>query len=238
MPNKASPSPVYPNSPLVEVACEIRFPGEMSVECKRDIFFSAIRQKYPKIYVPKSSEGKPMSLEPYRFQNEEDTAGVGLAINSFSYYEKQYQGHEKFIKEFMRLAKILEKIVPLNKLNRVGWRYINIIPFVRQDQEIPLDSFFSISVEVPKGNKSKFENISLVLATRNTSDTIVTRLQTVQNTEDDREAFLLDFDYSIQQNLVFSKLRSNLKTAHQETSGLFENLITEEYREYLRGEQQ
>lgn len=234
--NNIDPSKVYPNSPLVEVACEIRFPGEVALECKRDVFFSSIRDKYPKIYVPNSSEGKAMPLEPYRFQNEEDTAGVGLALNSFSYYEKQYSGHVNFMREFLRLAKLLEKIVALNKLNRVGWRYLNIIPFARDDSNAPLNNFFSILIEIPNMKKNNLENLGLVMASRNEAGTVVTRLETAKSPEDGQEAFLLDLDFSIVEGLKFSKLRSYLKKAHEETSNLFEYLITEEYRMFLKGD--
>ena len=29
---------VYPNSPLVEVVCEVRFPGELAIDCRTDEF--------------------------------------------------------------------------------------------------------------------------------------------------------------------------------------------------------
>ena len=34
---------VYPNQPLSDVACEVRFKGEMQVECERHLFWEAIR---------------------------------------------------------------------------------------------------------------------------------------------------------------------------------------------------
>ncbi|MCK5244887.1 MAG: TIGR04255 family protein, partial [Desulfobacterales bacterium] len=51
---------VYPNSPLVEVVCEVRFPGELAIECRRDEFYEKIRDRYPTILFPKAGD----SLSP------------------------------------------------------------------------------------------------------------------------------------------------------------------------------
>ena len=33
---------IYPHAPLLETVFEIRFPGELSVECRRDVFFMKV----------------------------------------------------------------------------------------------------------------------------------------------------------------------------------------------------
>ncbi len=42
---------IYPNSPLVEVVFEVRFPGEPGVECNRDIFYEKIRGDFSNVLV-------------------------------------------------------------------------------------------------------------------------------------------------------------------------------------------
>lgn len=225
-------SEVYPNSPLVEVACEIRFPGELAIECRRDEFYEKIRDKYPRILVPQVGDG----LAPYRFENESRTAEIMLALNRFSFHDKDYSGNRPFIKEFIDLVKTLNQTYSLKKLARVGWRYINVIPFTREDGIVPLQRFVSVNVSLPVGVSDQFENLSMVLISRVPDGTITTRIETIIRSDDQQEALLLDFDFAMTENLVISKIGSSVRKAHEQTRSLFENLITDDYRQYLRGE--
>lgn len=230
-------SEVYPNSPLVEVVCEIRFPGELSIECRKDEFYAKIRDKYPNILVPQVKPGQALALDPYRFENDKKPAGIMLALNRFSFYDKEYNGHEKFIKEFLRLAKILCQTYSLNKLNRLGWRYINIIPFTREEGIVPLRHFLSIEIKVPQSVSDQFENLSIVIISKVPDGSITTRIESMIRLDNEQEVLLLDFDFAMTQDLHFSKISNYIKNAHEQTRLLFENLITDKYRQYLRGEE-
>jgi len=223
---------VYPNSPLVEVVCEVRFPGELAIECRRDEFYEKIRDRYPTILVPKVGDG----LAPYRFENESQTAEIMLAINRFSFHDKKYSGHKEFIKEFVRLAKTLGEIYAVKKLNRLGWRYINVIPFSRENEIVPLQRFTSFGLKLPEGMSDKFENLSIVFISKAPGGTITTRIESIIRSDDQQEALLMDFDFAMTEKLSLSKIDSCINKAHKQTRELFENLITDDYRQYLRGE--
>ena len=223
---------VYPNSPLVEVICEVRFPGELAIECKKDEFYEKIRDRYPTILAPKAGD----SLSSYRFENKERTAEIMLAINRFSFHDKNYSGHKRFIKEFIDLFKTLYKMYSLKKLVRVGWRYINVIPFTREDGIVPLQRFISVNVNLPEGVSDQFENLSMVLISKVPDGTITTRIESIIRSDDQQEALLLDFDFALTEKIAFSKINSCVSMAHEQTRAIFENLITDDYRQYLRGE--
>ncbi len=227
---------VYPNSPLIKVVCEIRFPGDMAIECKKHEFHAKINDHYPEILVPQVQVGAAMPPEAYRFEKEDKSAGVMLAINRFNFYVKKYEGHKEFIKEFKRLTQILGQTYSISKLDRVGWRYINLIPYSREDGIVPLGRFLSISVNVPEGVSNRFENLSMVLISKVGDGSITTKIESVLRTDRQQEALVLDFDFAMTEKLVFSKLDGYVKTAHEHTRTLFENLVTNEYRQYLRGE--
>lgn len=232
MPKKYKISEVYPNSPLVEVVCEVRFPAELAIECRRDEFYEKIRDRYPTILVPKVGD----RLEPYRFENEGRTAEIMLAINRFSFHENKYSGHKRFIKEFINSVKTLSQTYSLKKLARVGWRYINVIPFTREDGIVPLQRFISVNVNLPEGVSDQFENLSMVLISKVPDGAITTRIESIIRSDDQQEALLLDFDFALTEKIAFSRINSCVSRAHEQTREIFENLITDDYREYLRGE--
>lgn len=234
--NRPDRAEVYPNSPLTEVVCEIRFPGDLAIECRKHEFHRAIRDGYPGILAPHVEAGEPVATKPYRFENRETGAGAMLAVDRFAYYEQRYASHKTFMREFLRLAGVLSEIFRLDKLSRVGWRYINMIPFSRENGILPIRRFLKLAVRMPEGASTEFENISMALISRVPGGSITTKLQSLIRPDDNQEAFLLDFDFGMTQGLRFSKLASYVKQAHDHARGLFEALITDEYREYLRGE--
>jgi len=227
---------VYPNSPLVEVVSEIRFPWNLAVDCRRHDLFEAIRSSYRTIFAPQVELGDALVTKPYRFENPDTVAGVMVAVDKLAYYERQYKSHDKFIPEFLRLAGVFSDIFGLDCLDRVGWRYINIIPFTRENGVLPLRRFLNLGVRLPAGVSEDFENLSIVMISKAPGGSITTKLQTLMRSEDNQEAFLLDFDYGMNENLHFSKLASYVQDAHKHTRILFEQLITDEYRQYLRGD--
>ena len=226
----------YPNSSLVEVVCEIRFSAELAIECKRNEFFDKIRDTYPNILLPQSIGTQTNPVTAYRFENESQNAGITLALNRFSFYEKDYSGHKKFIKEFTRLANTLIATYPLRDLQRLGWRYINIIPFTREDGIVPLNRFVAAGIKVPEGISDQFENLGIVFVSRVADGAITTRIESILRSNDQQEALLLDFDFAMTEKLQASKIGAYVRKAHKQTRALFESLITDEYRQYLREE--
>jgi uncharacterized protein (TIGR04255 family) len=219
----------------VEVVCEIRFPWNLAVDCRRHEFHQAIRDPYRAIYAPDAEPGPPLVTRPYRFENPDTAAGVMVAVDKFAYYEQRYESHKKFTAEFLRLTAVFSEIFGLDTLDRVGWRYINIIPFTRESGILPLRRLLNLGVTGPTGVSGDFENVSIVLISKVARGSITTKLQSLIR-PDKQEAFLLDFDFGMTEGLRFTNLASYVRDAHDHTRGLFEELITDEYRQYLRGD--
>ena len=237
---------VYPNSPLVDVVCEIRFPGEMQVECDRHVFWNRIRDRYPHIMVPRVQEGQALALQHYRLQSQDRKRTISIAINSLAFSETTpYSGHVAFMQEFSDLANLFHQCYPgISTVKRVGWRYINVIPFSRAGELVPVDQFLKVNIALP-GNlfvtskifDARFE--SLV-----EDGTVITRLAVVNRKDELKEGerppteggILLDIDYGIEQGkLKFEDSAKYLDKARLRGRTIFEEIITDQYREYLRG---
>ncbi|MBI5233526.1 MAG: TIGR04255 family protein [Deltaproteobacteria bacterium] len=228
---------IYPNSPLVEVIFEIRFPGEPVVECKRDFFFDLVRDEYTNILVPQTKEGGFVALEPYRFENKAGNAGIMLSLNRFAYYCRKYPGFKVFKKEVLTLIKKFRKAYPkINSLNRTGFRYVNIIPFTREEGIVPLDRFFNLKLQVPKAIPEKYSNISVGFISKIKKGSITSRFETLKAANQSGEAILLDLDYAKEETLLIKNIEKYLDESHNLARQLFEDLITDSYRMFLRGE--
>ncbi|MCH7680000.1 TIGR04255 family protein [candidate division KSB1 bacterium] len=227
---------VYPNSPLIEVICELRFKRNLRIESQRHDFYEKIIEKYVHILVPNFSSTTPVSLIPYKFENEIRDAGVRLAIDKFSYYNKKYVGHKEFMKEFMRLFDIFSKTYSIDSPTRLGWRYINVIPFTRESGLIPLSDFFDLKCSFSESQMTNFENLDIVFVTKVENGSITIKLQTAMDSKSQQEVFVFDIDFAKTEKLSLKSIENNMQQAQNQARLLFENSITDKYRDYLRGE--
>jgi uncharacterized protein (TIGR04255 family) len=226
---------LYPNQPLVEVVFEIRFPAEPMIECKRYEFYDRIRQNYSNVIIPSIQQSPFPALNPYRFEKADGSAGTMIAIDKFSYYSHRYPGYYEFKKEFLFLVSEFNKLFNLTKLIRVGWRYVNIIPFTRENGYVPLKRFFNLTLHFGKDISDECENLSITLVSKKDDYSITTRLENVKAPEESGEALHLDFDCFKGLDLSFSEIETHIERTHGIAKKMFEQIITADYREYLRG---
>jgi uncharacterized protein (TIGR04255 family) len=233
---KEVPDPCHPNSPLVEVVFQIRFPGETVIECKRHEIQDKIRDDYPNLLVPPVHEGAHIALEPYSFEKEDQSSGLMVALNSFAYYCREYPGFEAFESECLRLLDMLGSIVPLKKLNRVGLRHINLIPFVKEDGRIPIDNYFVLGEKLLALFPGGFNAFNMAFVLPLEGAAITTRIESVRKSGGEQEALLLDFDFAKTEGLDFSRIPVYLTEAHERSAELFRDLTTQVFRDYIKGD--
>jgi len=227
---------IYLNSPLLEAVFEIRFPSEPRIECNRDIFYEKIRADFPNILVPSTKIGGFPALEPYRFESTSQKSGMMIAINKFAYYVREYQGYAQFKKDVLKWANAFGQGYRLQKLERSGLRYINIIPFSRESGLVPINRFLKVRIDLPEVFPKNFENLSLVFRSKTEGGAITTKIESIISIDQSHEAILLDFDYAKDKDLSMSSVEEYMEEGHAHTKRVFEELITDEYRNYLKGE--
>ncbi len=233
----------YPNQPLSDVACEVRFRGDMAVECQRNLFWEQIREVYSEILVPKVQEGQYVALQHYKFRDPKSGRTVSVALNSLAFSESTYSGHKSFIAEFMRLARLFHKTYPnANAITRVGWRYINVIPFSREGELIPLERFVTLNISFPHKVFQSTSALDLKWTGRCLDGEVrigvsaVFKKDGVSDSLSKQEALMLDLDFgTTRKDIEWSEMEAVVSDARRKCRSLFEETITESYRDYLRG---
>lgn len=227
---------IYANPPLVETVFEIRFPPELAIECNKDKFCEQIRDMYPKVSIPLILAGKTAASEPYRFDRDDGTYGIMLAIDKIAVYCKKYEGFNQFKMEVSKVLLMFGKMFKIKNLDRTGLRYINIIPFVREKEVIPIENYLNIKIQLPQPFRSEFKHLGLMLVSQTDGGSITTRIEPAMSLDKTQEAIILDFDYAKDENLSFQSIEEYIEESHQHTKRLFEGLITDGYRKVMRGE--
>jgi uncharacterized protein (TIGR04255 family) len=230
---------IYPNQPLSDVACEVRFKGEMAVECQRHLFWNKIRTDYPDILVPQIQEGQAVALQHYRFRNSVSTRTVLVALNSLAFSETKYSGHKSFIAEFERLATIFHATFPdISQISRVGWRYVNVMPFSREGGVVPLNRILKLDVTLPSKMFEKTAALDFGWTGKCLDGEVIFKVAAVaRKYVPEQEALILDIDFGqTRQDIKWKEVKGIVEDARRKCREIFEALITDEYRNYLRGQ--
>ena len=228
---------IYKNAPLIETVFEIRFPAEPAIECNRDKLYKKIENIYSKVLVPVAVIGKAIALEPYRFESTDGNNGIIISINKFAFYCKKYKGFNSFKTETIRLFSIFEEIFKIQKLRRAGLRYINIIPFIRENDIIPVENYLNIKIVLPNSITTDFKNLSLIFVSQTKEGgSLTTRIESAISNDKKQEGIILDFDYAQEGDLYFSQIDKYLEESHNNTKYIFKQLIADNYKKVMRGE--
>jgi len=226
---------VYPRAPIVEAVFEVRFPGEPKIDCHRDQFFEVVRSEYPNVFVPALQPASFPALSPYHFRRPDGAAEILVALNRLAFVSRRYTGYAEFRATALDVFSKFQGLFNLGPLNRTGLRFVNLIPYARENGLIPVDRFLNLSLQLPAGLEYKPVNISLVFATELDGGQLTTKLEAVQDETKIQEALVLDFDYAKVRDLTFDQVFDYLDESHTETKRFFESLITPGFRQWMRG---
>ncbi len=230
------PGPEYPNSPLAGVVFEIRFRGEPAIECHRDKFFEEARAEFPQVFVPNLNPGDAAALAPYHFKREDQSASLLTALNLFAYQTVTYPGFPRFRVEALKWVGEFARQFHIGKLTRTGLRYTNIVPYP-PTEGFPVSSFFDVNIKLGMLESSRFHKFQLAaVIPTDSGGQLTVQVQEVENGVSATPSIMLDFDYAMAGELHVSDVAKYLDDSHAETKRLFEGLLTEKYRNFLRGE--
>lgn len=226
---------VYPKAPLSEVVFEIQFPGEPAVECHRDELFEFVRSSLPVVRVPEVSAERNFKFRTYQFASSDGAFTVMAGINQLGYSSKKYMGYADFKNQLIPIFHFFCERFKIQNFRRVGFRYINAIPFTRENGLIPLSRYLKSKFILSPSIPDHFDQCSIALVQNLEKGKILTRIETMTDKNLKDEALLLDFDYFKTENLKAPQLDEYLEESHSQAKAFFENIITDQYREFIRG---
>lgn len=230
---------IYKNAPLASASFEARFAGDLSIETKRDLFQKAIQYTYPKLYVPNADPEKAPSLQHYQFRKEDGSAVVGLAVNSFMYTSRHYPGFPNFKKELEEAWKIFSDLYDIPSFNRVGLRYINRLPLIRDERHsIPLSKLVTAKLSLASGVSS---DVLYDLGLTVVCETPRGRFRIMMGNEEGEkglEILLLDLDFFRLGPIAKEDRIAFIDEAHEQIEAAFLELISKEFRDIMEGSNQ
>jgi len=234
---------IYKNAPLARAVFQARFPGELAIELARPRIQAALRGAFPKLFVPNAVPGVAPATQPYLFKSSNESESFEIALNSFAYTTTQYPGYARFRQIVLAHARIFSDAVPeVEKLNRVGLRYINRMPILRESKAaaIPLRDYLNVGLELPAsipGANLTELNSAFTVQMDGGQLRVVLKIEEGAGPAEP-EVLVLDFDFGQLEDLHIRNLELYLDRAHDHTKRVFTDLIAQEYFPVMRGELQ
>jgi uncharacterized protein (TIGR04255 family) len=231
---------LFPNAPLARAILEARFAGETAIEQARTPIQQEIRGDLPQLFVPRFVRDMAPALQAYVFQSADGSESFEVAINRIAYVRKSYAGYADFRNRALYFFGVFQRLVPqVRALNRVGLRYVNHIPMLRESPQsaIRLDDYVNIGLSLPSSIPSRLTELNSVFSVALDGGTLRVLLKNEAPTDTfETERLLLDFDFGQEKNLNLDGIDGYLELAHRHTKQIFLDLISPKYLPVLRGE--
>lgn len=228
---------VFSKAPLTEVICEIRFAPNLSVACKRDEFYNEIKELYPVLIMPKLSLEQHPLEQATLYSSTDQTKRIACSARALSFSTPQYKEYALFKDEFMRIITIfLKTYTTIDKIQRLGLRYINKIQVERKGKELDLKQYINFAFSLPKSlsrlHMANFQNNFFVEFDDGVSGiTVITDNIT---DKDKKEILLLDFDLISVKEMHLDNIDGYLDEYHDKIEEVFLDIITDNYKKSIR----
>ena len=207
---------IYQRNPLIQVACQLRFPPILKISHQEPVEFQdRVRYKYPlfervQVQIPTDisqliqQAGIPLTNNlSYNFKSEDQRWQLFLGKEFITISTSEYERYEQFQSRFQEVLEIFEQIYKPSYYTRIGIQYQDLIVrsklglnnekwsnlITRHIASELHDSEFSGSIQSITKN--------LVLKIENGQVNFKHGLVTVRETEksNDEEAYLIDADF-------------------------------------------
>ncbi len=224
---------IYKNAPLIEAVFEIRFPAEISIKCKTDLFYNQIKENFPIL-----ATHLPESMHMYDFLNKEQNEIIRIGLDRISYHAKKYDGgFAKFQEDTLKYLHIFINTYNIKQLTRTGLRYVNHIPIVKIDGVTPLERYINFGYKLPSANiPDKFELLNTILVVKIDEGKLKILLETKEMSDITKtEVLVVDFDFMFLGKLDVKNIVEYISDSHKHTKIIFEDLISDEYKKVMRG---
>jgi uncharacterized protein (TIGR04255 family) len=227
----------FANPPLVEAVFEIRFPGSLAVECRRDAFQRTVESEFPELHVPAIDSPEPYPLKAYEFRNPAGTRILKTSIRSFSYHVHDYVDFNEFRQGASRRVQLFCDTFGIGRITRTGTRYINRIPVVREGGVIPLSKYLRFVLHLPESvPHEKLQEISCTFRAQGEDGSLRVIIHHAPAKEPPFEALWLDLDYISERECRPSDLEGRLEFSHSQIEAAFLQLVADDYRRAMAEE--
>lgn len=223
----------------MNVVCEVRFFGDLSLLARWGHLQEKLKGTYPKLLVPSAQPGTAPLLQPLRLATADDDSAVLFSLNLFALSTNSYSTYEVFRGEFETALRAFQEVFALPPLNRLSLQYKNILPSAEERPDSAVHPFLKVAVSGMRGSWNA--QPQLALETRHGRFALRTAVARPVVPRPMQGIILdpgvrLDFDCFTTEDVAIDSVLPIMDEAHGIVEDAFFSIITDEYLGYLKGE--
>lgn len=228
--------PLYANQQLKSVSLETFFRGRAAALGRLELVQQEFDERLPNLFVPNAIPGHALSLQPFQLRSTEDGLGESLAIavNHVGYASFDYPGFKEFSRAGLEILYRTNELIGVTDLTRVVFRYENLIAVERQSNGVlSLGEILKPVFEPGRGENPGFVALKADWSEKWNRGILEVSLG-VENA-DGVDMLRLRIAAMVNPAGGIGNLSDFSGDAHDCARSCFESLITDEFREVLRG---
>ncbi|MHC4620261.1 MAG: TIGR04255 family protein [Planctomycetota bacterium] len=239
----------YENSPIVEVACEFRFPSRTAWDATvAGMFYGKVRKDFPeketKQLIVSSLTSQPVGIQ-HEAKSEERT--IFWTSDKKAFFQigtrllvigclKPYPEWPTYSSHIKTALETLTELVDIKTFERIGIRYINRIEIPKPTVE--LEKYFEFRPEFGSALPQEIARfqMSCFWVYENDRDACKVRMLNVPADKPNHTDFILDLDYYLArpEQIMSGEGLDWLEKAHSRVEELFEGCISDRLRELFK----
>lgn len=235
LPKKINPCPI------VEAIIEIRFDTVIVPDAIFGVIYNSLKGSYPHteklgiLQLPeavRSSDPELIFKPHYKLWNDNFIFQIGPNVVSII-SPMDYVGWEKFFDEILRTFNIIDELQIINKIKRIGLRYINFFDF---------DIFEKINLNINLNN-SPLQSKQTSLRSEIPAENFINTLQIVNHAKisiknEINSGSIIDIDTSMagEYGNFFKDMKTILENGHTKEKELFFSLLKPDFLKTLNPE--
>lgn len=227
----------FTKSPLAEVVVEIRYPVNLSIDCRKDEFYKIIRNEFPVVQLPDPISMEPHLSQPISFISLDGKKNLKAGATRFAFLTRTYLDYKNFEQEIIPLLSSFTNLYEISNVEKLGLRYINHIETSRSQRGVDYQNILEVQFVLPTSvHKNSLSNFRCAFVANINDGNIRTTIGTGQTNSEGqpkKDILVLDNDVSIIGNIPSNTLPKVLSRAHDEVETIFIEILKDTYLDSL-----
>jgi uncharacterized protein (TIGR04255 family) len=233
--------PKYPNQQLQSVSLETFFAGTLNSLASMARIQDANSALLPDLYVPNVVAGEPLMLRAFQLRDKMASRSLALALNQASFISFQYPGYDAFSQEALPILASCLKELGVAQLTRVVYRYENALSIARGEH----GTLDALTRAFPKLSPSVFDGRAVRQLDSSVEVAFSGKVEGVEvhggegfrvQVDPGPIEILRVFVHAMVERTAVASLEATARLVHDHAVTMFEGVISEGFRTFLRGD--
>ena len=214
----------FSKAPIVEAVFEMRFPINLSIDTKKDQFYSFIQTDFPNIRTPQPSPFEHHLIQPISYYSNDGSQNLNCSVSKFAVITRSYNTFHEFKEGALKYVSKLVELYGVREINRLGLRYINHIQIPKGSVSDYLNFGFRLPGALSSGELLDFQTILVTKLEKGHVRTVIAR-----DRKETGNLLILDNDVIFEGSFSASALGELLTEMHDKIETIFLDMLVDKY---------